>query len=198
MNQAELDEKLIATKAGEIRVYNFDEVSREYLSSGIENLALGVGIPANSCIDAPLKNKDGMAVCRTEDLLSWEYVSDHRSETAYDITNGKPFILKQLGGYPTSTTPKKPGSQYDKWDGDNWILDLVAQHEADIASAEKFRRELLNEVEIMISDWRTELLLGEISDTDKAKLSAWMAYKSAVKVVDVSTAPEISWPKKPQ
>ncbi|MEE6801924.1 tail fiber assembly protein, partial [Escherichia coli O8:H10] len=32
---------------------------------------------------------------------------------------------------------------------------------------------------------------------DREKLSAWMAYKRAVKAVDIATAPEIAWPALP-
>ncbi|WP_343105376.1 tail fiber assembly protein, partial [Escherichia coli] len=48
-------------------------------------------------------------------------------------------------------------------------------------------------------DWRTELMLGEISDANKAKLSAWLEYKNRVKAVDVTTDPEnINWPVPPE
>nr|WP_255474519.1 tail fiber assembly protein [Pantoea sp. SJZ147] len=47
------------------------------------------------------------------------------------------------------------------------------------------------------SDWRIKMLLGDISDNDKSQLSAWMSYISAVKAVDVSTAPDVSWPVPP-
>ncbi|OMI45021.1 tail fiber assembly protein, partial [Escherichia coli N40607] len=53
MNNAELNSELIATMAGEITVYNFDVMSREYISASTEYLAVGVGIPAYSCLDAP-------------------------------------------------------------------------------------------------------------------------------------------------
>ena len=37
-----------------------------------------------------------------------------------------------------------------------------------------------------------------ISEENKKKLSSWMAYKTAVKAVDVSTAPDINWPAQPE
>ncbi|AMO48430.1 putative tail fiber assembly protein [Enterobacter sp. FY-07] len=40
-------------------------------------------------------------------------------------------------------------------------------------------------------------MLGDISESDKTKLSAWMDYKSEVKAVDISTAPNVTWPVKP-
>ncbi|WP_341535898.1 tail fiber assembly protein [Edwardsiella tarda] len=57
---------------------------------------------------------------------------------------------------------------------------------------------LLDEANTITADWRTELVLGIISDGDKAKLTAWMEYIKAVKAVDTSTAPNVAWPLKPE
>lgn len=197
MKKAQLDENFIAVNAGEIRVYNFDEVSREYISSSIEILATGVGIPANSCVDAPLNNKDGMAVCRSEEFLNWEYISDHRGEIIFDITTGKPFLVKLLGEYPANTTTKQPTSIYDKWDGSNWVLDQKTKQKIDIENAEQHRKDILNEIDKITSDWRVELLLGNISDKNKMKLSAWMTYKSLIKNLDLSKNFDVTWPAPP-
>ncbi|MGG6137489.1 hypothetical protein ACQV2E_16695 [Pantoea allii] len=83
MKKIYLDEDLLAVNSGEIIVYNFDCISREYLSTTTETMAVEVGLPANSCIDAPLNKKDGMVVCRTKNLLAWEYIFDHRGENVY-------------------------------------------------------------------------------------------------------------------
>ncbi|HBW9470953.1 TPA: phage tail protein, partial [Klebsiella pneumoniae] len=48
-------------------------------------------------------------------------------------------------------------------------------------------------------DWRTELILAEINDANRAKLSAWLAYKNEVKSVDVITDPKnVNWPALPE
>ncbi|EPH3079578.1 tail fiber assembly protein, partial [Citrobacter freundii] len=49
------------------------------------------------------------------------------------------------------------------------------------------------------ADWRTELALGDISDDDRIKLSAWMAYKRAVKAVIAEDAIRdgFQWPAIP-
>lgn len=44
MTDAILNNEKIATSAGDIKVYNYDGVTREYLSSMVEYLAVGVGI----------------------------------------------------------------------------------------------------------------------------------------------------------
>lgn len=52
MDNAVLNSEFIATKAGNITVYNYDGETREYISASTEYLAVGVGIPAYSCLDA--------------------------------------------------------------------------------------------------------------------------------------------------
>lgn len=72
-------------------------------------------------------------------------------------------------------------------------------HEELIAIAEQVRQQLLTHADAVMLDWRTELMLGEISDANRAKLSAWLAYKNDVKAVDVTTNPEhINWPVLPE
>jgi len=198
MGKAELNQDMIATVAGEITVYNYDGETREYLSSSVEYLAVGVGIPANSCIDEPGKNNEGFAICRTADLSSWEYITDHRGQTVYSTETMQQLEVMALGDYPESTTPDAPASPYDKWDGEKWVTDSDAKHQGDIADAEQHRQMLLAQVDELSSDWRVELMLGDISEENKKKLSSWMAYKTAVKAVDVSTAPDVSWPVQPE
>ncbi|EKS58828.1 tail fiber assembly protein [Citrobacter freundii ATCC 8090 = MTCC 1658 = NBRC 12681] len=68
-----------------------------------------------------------------------------------------------------------------------------------IAIAENERQRLLAYADVVMQDWRTELMLGEISDTNRAKLSAWLAYKNEVKEVDVTIDPEnVIWPVPPE
>ena len=51
MDNAVLNSEFITTKAGNITVYNYDGKTREYISTSNEYLAIGVGIPAYSCLD---------------------------------------------------------------------------------------------------------------------------------------------------
>ena len=198
MSQAQLNNEFIATVAGEITVFNYDGETREYMSSSVEYLAVGVGIPANSCVDAQGESKTGYAICRTADLSSWEYVADHRGETVYSTETMQPVEVTVLGDYPEGTTPTAPTSPYDKWDGEKWVTDSAAKYQGDIADAEQHRQMLLAHVDELSSDWRVELMLGDITEENKKKLSSWMAYKTAVKAVDVSTAPDINWPVQPE
>ncbi|EMQ4813975.1 tail assembly chaperone [Citrobacter freundii] len=102
-----------------------------------------------------------------------------------DTYNGKPPTGKRLGinsdGMPI------------------WVDIPVPTKEVLIQNAENERQRLLKHADAVMLDWRTELLLGEISDANRDKLSAWMAYKNEVKSADVTTDPErVNWPVPPE
>ena len=69
--------------------------------------------------------------------------------------------------------------------------------------AETQRQRLLAAAQDVISDWKTELELGIISDADKARLVQWMAYIKSVKALDLSAVTDeaafntINWPECP-
>ncbi|HGD8523429.1 TPA: tail fiber assembly protein [Escherichia coli] len=198
MAKATLNKNGIATKAGEITVYNFDLITREYLAESVEFLAVGVGIPANSCTDAPVEGKDGFAVCRKASLDGWEYVADHRGETVYDTQTGQTVEITSPGEYADNVTTIAPSTPYDRWNGSAWVTDEDAQKSGQVMEAQQKKAVLLAEAKSTISLWQTELQLGIISDEDKASLIAWMKYIQALNAVDTSTAPDIGWPVKPE
>ncbi|EFN4372278.1 tail fiber assembly protein [Escherichia coli] len=198
MTKATLNKSGIATKAGDITVYNFDGKTREYLSASVEFLAVGVGIPANSCTDAPVEEKDGFAVCRKTSLDGWEYVADHRGETVYDTETGQPVEITSPGEYADNVTTIAPSTPYDRWNGSEWVTDADAQKSGQVLEAEQQKSALLAEAQSTISLWQTELQLGIISDDDKTSLIAWMKYIQALNAVDTTTAPDIEWPVKPE
>ncbi|EAP0129333.1 tail fiber assembly protein [Salmonella enterica subsp. enterica serovar Poona] len=79
------------------------------------------------------------------------------------------------------------------------IVNPPPTHEQLIQIAENERQRLLSAADAIMLDWRTELMLGEISDANRAKLSAWLLYKNQVKAVDVTTDPEhVNWPVIPE
>ncbi len=198
MAKATLNKNGIATKAGDVTVYNYHGETREYLTSSVEFLAVGVGIPANSCTDAPVDEKAGFAVCRTASFDGWDYVIDHRGETVYDTETGQPVKITGLGDYPDNVTTIEPLTPYDRWNGSEWVTDADAQKNGQALEAEQQKAALLAEAQSTISLWQTELQLGIISDDDKASLIAWMKYIQALNAVDTSTAPDIEWPVKPE
>ncbi|ECE9830050.1 TPA: tail fiber assembly protein [Salmonella enterica subsp. enterica serovar Montevideo] len=199
MSQAELNSELIAIVAGEITVFNFDGETREYLSESVEILSVGVGIPANSCIDAPGNKKEGFVICRTANFTAWEYVMDHRGETVYSTETGETDVISMLGDYPEKTTIIAPVTPYDTWDGNKWVTDANAQHLADVASAEADKQSRIDKANDYINSkqWPGKAAIGRLKVDELAHYNLWLDYLDALEAVDTSSAPDIKWPTPP-
>lgn len=65
------------------------------------------------------------------------------------------------------------------------------------AKAEQRKASLLNVAQETISIWQTKLLLGRISDDEKAQLNAWLDYIDSLNLIDVTAAESIDWPVPP-
>ena len=199
MTQAKLNSELTATAAGEITVFNYDGKTREYLSSNVEYLAIGVGLPANSCIDAPGEDKEGCVICRTADFTAWEYVADHRCEIVYNTETGESKEITTLGDYPEKTTTIAPLTPFDKWDGEKWVTDTEAQHSAAVEAAEARRQSLIDAAIASISMVQLKLQAGRnLTQAETTRLNAVLDYIDAVEAIDTSNAPDIEWPVSPQ
>jgi hypothetical protein len=198
MANALLSKKGIAIKAGDISVYNFDCTTGEYLSTSVEFLAIGVGIPANSCTESPGAPKKGFAICRNNDLERWEYIADHRGETIYNTLTAQPVKITVLGDYPAHMTTLTPSTPFDSWSGSEWIVNHDAKRNAQEQDAKQKKSALLASAKNTINLWQTELQLGIISDDDKKRLIAWIKYIQALQNVDTSLVPDVNWPEPPK
>ncbi|EET3356291.1 tail fiber assembly protein [Escherichia coli] len=199
MNNAILNNELIAVQEGNIIIYNYNSETREYISASTEFLAVGVGIPAYSCLDAPGTHKAGYAICRSMDLNSWEYVPDHRGETVYDTETGEAKEITVPGDYPENTTTLAPLTSYDKWDGEKWVTDTEAQHSAAVDAAEAQRQSLIDTAMASISLIQLKLQAGrKLTQAETTRLNAVLDYIDAVTATDTSTAPDVIWPELPE
>ncbi|MGP0817060.1 tail fiber assembly protein [Escherichia coli] len=199
MNNAILNNELIAVQEVNIIVYNYNSETREYISASTEFLAVGVGIPAYSCLDAPGTHKAGYAICRSADLNSWEYVPDHRGETVYSTETGEAKEITVPGDYPENTTTLAPLTSYDKWDGEKWVTDTEAQHSAAVDAAEAQRQSLIDAAMASISLIQLKLQAGrKLTQTENTRLNTVLDYIDAVTATDTSTAPDVIWPELPE
>ncbi|EHH4417195.1 tail fiber assembly protein [Escherichia coli] len=194
-----LDENGFATEAGFITVYNYNGETREYISTSTEYLAVGVGIPAYSCLDAPGTYKAGYTICRSADLKSWEYMPDHRGEIIYSTETGESKEITALGDYPENTTTIAPLTPFDKWDGEKWVTDTEAQHSAALDAAEAKRQALIDAAMASISLIQLKLQAGrKLTQAENTRLNAVLDYIDAVTATDTSTAPDVIWPELPE
>jgi len=196
MAKVTLDKNGLAKSAGTLTIYNFDAVSGEFTGSSDEFLAQGVGLPANACITEPPATEAGRVAFYRDG--SWLDVADHRGETVYSVTDGAAILIDVPGDYPADTTPLKPATAWDKWDGEKWVTDPAEEKAAAIKEAIERKALLITEANSTTQAWQTQLRLDMITDADKASLMAWMKYVQDVQAVNIHEAPDITWPQKPQ
>jgi hypothetical protein len=196
MAKVMLDKNGQAKSAGILTIYNYDALNGEFTGSSEEYLPQGVGLPANACITAPPDIEAGQAPVYRHG--NWQVIADHRGKTVYSIVDGSEIVISELGDYPADTTPLAPVTAWDKWDGEKWITNADAQQAADVKSAARQRAVLISEANSVTQAWQTQLLLGIITDKDKATLTKWMKYIQTVQATDLTNAPDISWPVKPE
>lgn len=190
------DDAGLAIEAGEIRCFYYDSLTLEYTGWSDEFINIGVSMPGNST-DIDLGDEiAGKVAVFTGGV--WKLEEDHRGESVWSTNDSQETIIDYIGEIKPGYTSFPPSTQFDKWNGSEWVTDAEAQRAAAITQAENERQRLLKSADAVMLDWRTELMLGEISDANRAKLSAWLAYKNEVKTWDIKTDPEnVNWPVPP-
>ncbi|WP_207308249.1 tail fiber assembly protein [Escherichia coli] len=198
MTTAVLNESRLATVAGEVVVHSYDNKTREYLCTSTEYLAVGVGLPAHSCTDAPGERRAGYAICRTADLTAWEYVPDHRGKTVYDVASGDALFISELGPLPENVTWLSPEGEYQKWNGTAWVKDAEAEKLFRIREAEETKNSLMQVASEHIAPLQDAVDLDIATEEEASLLAAWKTYRVLLNRVDTTVAADIEWPVAPQ
>ena len=83
-------------------------------------------------------------------------------------------------------------------DDEYWLhINPPVTKEQQIAEAEAEKQRLITEVHTETEMLRAKLALKRIKPDEEALLIAWLDYLDELEAVDVSTAPDITWPVKP-
>ncbi|MGG4687810.1 tail fiber assembly protein [Providencia stuartii] len=198
IEQAEIGQNGLATKAGWIKTYIADPTTREYLNANMEYIYFDVSVSAGAYTDAPeLPTKTGFAVVRSEDGSKWEIVTDNRGKTAYSTETRQPIEVDFIGDLPETLTLLEPKTEFDAWNGKKWVTDTEAQKAALIAQAEQEKSQRLDEANNMLTYLQDSIDTGLATDEEAAALQVWKKYRVLLNRIDTSLAPNIEWPEKP-
>lgn len=185
------DKDGFAIEGGDIRVFYFDAMTKEYTGWSDEYINTGVSMPGNSTDSDPGDDIAGKVAIF--DGKKWRQEEDHRGETVYSITDGSATTVDYTGEIKEGFVAVGPASQYDKWNGKMWVTDTDAQHAARVAETELQKQKLVDAAMQSIAVIQLKLQAGRtLSDTDKTKLNAVLDYIDAVTAIDSSTAPDVS------
>ncbi|RAX14153.1 tail fiber assembly protein [Photorhabdus bodei] len=196
---AVLGEDGLAIQAGWIKVYHSSQITREFTNSDIEYVMLGVSLSVGAYPDAPkLPDSDDKAVCRSVDGKCWQIVPDYRGKIVYDTLTREPIEITEIGELPETMTFKKPDTDYDTWNGKEWIVDkdLLKAHQ--INEAKQQQAALLQQANETISLLQDSVDLEVANDSEKEALLEWRKYRVLLTRVDVNQAPEVKWPEVPK
>ncbi|MCT8343685.1 tail fiber assembly protein [Photorhabdus kleinii] len=189
----------LATKAGWLTIYHAEPYSREFIGTRPEYLMEGVGLPAYSYPDAPeLPDSDDMAVYRSEDKSCWQIVPDYRGKTAYNKQTRAQYEITALGELPEFLTFKQPATDFDKWDGKKWVIDKAAVKDNQIEQAEQRRVTLLQQANETVALLQHAVDTELASEKEKLLLLDWKKYFVLMNRINISSAPDINWPEKPE
>ncbi|MCC8421490.1 tail fiber assembly protein [Photorhabdus thracensis] len=188
----------LATQAGWMKVYHSNQITREFIASDIEYVMLGVSLSAGAYPDAPeLPQSHDKAVCRSVDGKCWQILPDYRGKTAYDTQTRQKREITEIGELPDTLTFKKPPTDFDTWDGKEWVVDkdLLKSHQ--INEAKQQQATLLQQANETISLLQDSVDLEVATDSEKEALLEWRKYRVLLTRVDVNQAPNVEWPEVP-
>ncbi|WP_246316649.1 tail fiber assembly protein [Scandinavium goeteborgense] len=130
----------------------------------------------------------------------WYWNSADCNEALPGLYDLKGCVEIEDDNHPFKTQPTPDGKIWaSDAQGYPQLIDIPPPTHAELvveADAEKASR--IAEANSVTQMWQTQLMLGIITPEDKEKLTAWMVYAQAVQAVDTSTAPDITWPDKPE
>ena len=192
---AVFDDKGLTLIAGWAIVYNVDSITGEYRNATYQYLPIGVGVPANSYLDAPKSVKSNRAIVRVGE--SWEYPQDFRGQYIYSIETRAESIVTEIGEIPNNYTLLKPASQFDTWNGEQWVLDKNKQSEYFIQKATIRKNQLIDEATNQISYLQDAVDSQIATELEIKSLADWKKYRVLLNRINTDLAPDITFPEKP-
>ncbi|HED5569696.1 TPA: tail fiber assembly protein [Yersinia enterocolitica] len=195
MTIAVLDKEKIAAEAGFITVYNYSAQTGEYTGAAEEYLAVGVGLPAFSTEIQPVDAPAGFVA--VFDSTSWVLSDDYRGATVYSTTDRSAVVVDYIGAIKEGFVTDKPTTPYDVWSSSGWVTDNQKLKAAQVAEAQQKKTNLLAIAVSQISILQDAVDLNMATPDETAALTAWKKYRVLLSRIDMSTAPDISWPEQP-
>ncbi|HHN8473339.1 TPA: tail fiber assembly protein [Morganella morganii] len=136
--------------------------------------------------------------CPCEKDGAWINIPDYRGVTAWDKETARAVIIDDVGELPDTLTTIAPDVDCPKWNGKKWVTDKAAKKAADIEAAETQKQHLLSEAAEAIAPLQDAVDLDMATPEEEELLKAWKKYRVLLNRIDTSTAPDITWPQKPQ
>ncbi|EAA1978145.1 tail fiber assembly protein [Salmonella enterica subsp. enterica serovar Java] len=184
----------MSSKARTITIYNLRSDTNEFIGAGDAYIPPHTGLPANCTDIAPPDIPASHIAVFDAETEMWSLHEDHRGETVYDTTTGNQVYISSPGPLPENVTSVSPDGKYQKWNGEAWVKDEVAETAARLREAEGIKSRLLQTAAEKIAPLQDAVDLEIATDDEKVQLDEWKKYRVLVNRVD-TTNPD--WPDVP-
>lgn len=160
------------------------------------------------------RTEDGALHLLSEDGQDWYDVREKLSVEKLKIAYQTDGVIRQQSYNAVELFPENlsvteinkedvPDELPERLDG-NWVFDgkkiaprIIPESEL-IAQAEETRAQFMSEANQRIIPLQDASDLDIATDEELSQLKAWKTYRVLLSRVDVSTAPDIKWPEKPE
>ena len=191
-----LDSSGLALSSGLITVYNYDSETGAFTGATQEYVPEGVGIPAYACCDAPPVVEAGEVALFVAG--AWQVRPDYRGQTVYSTETRKATMITKEGPLPEGITLLPPSSEFDEWDGGQWVKNESAEKAYYAGKASQQKTDLIQQATLRIQTLQDAVDLEMATDEETALLVSWKKYRVLLSRVDTGTAPDITWPPVPE
>lgn len=118
-----------AKVAGVITVYNYAPTDGSFNGETVEELQIGVGIPANATLVAPPTVGANQTVVYDAGKKEWNTVEDHRGTKVWRKADAVEETIGQVGPIPSTVVTTAPPGQFYTWDDTKgaWEANAAAQ-----------------------------------------------------------------------
>ena len=178
-----------------IKVFNFTDITKEFIGPSDAYIAPNTGIPALCTDIAPPETKSDEVAAFIDG--QWSVLSDFRGKVAYSTANQQPTQIMELGELAEGFTFIAPTSPFDEWNGKKWVKskEKEKQHAVDEAQSQKSRQMSVSNDAISMLNDAVEIEIA--TDEEKELFKKWKTYRVLLSRIDTAQAPNIDWPVAP-
>ncbi|WP_031518907.1 tail fiber assembly protein [Siccibacter colletis] len=124
---------------------------------------------------------------------NWERNYKANDNWPNDLTEVEESIYIEFSQQPPEGKMLGEVNNFPAW------IDLPGKTQSEIKEINaSIKNALLFDAITKISIWQAKLLMGRISDADKAKLDAWLDYIDSLELLNINEAKDIIWPVPPE
>ncbi|HEJ7189550.1 tail fiber assembly protein [Serratia marcescens] len=151
--------------------------------------------PEWAVTEAPPAPEPGHVVLYTAG--AWQQVEDRSGQTYY-TADGRPQVVPNAYFVlPPDCTFTAPASQWERWDGEQWVTDTDAMKRAALEQATVTRLQLRQQADRQIELLNDAAETGIAAAGDEQRLAAWKKYRVMLSRISLDKAPEVPWPPLP-